>query len=202
MSLLACAAWLTACGIPQPSAIGSSASAAGHVLPSGSSLAATALPEPWAALERAIDLPRATTGECATAESRSISKAVGPAAGEGPAYAVGLSPDGNIDFRTVNPTLDGYRYQKVMWLSTDAYSGPVLVRGVRLDRSGVALFRGQDEIIRSALLLPEEGWATTDGLEAGWRMWPSAVGVGEAGCYLLQVDGTDFTEQIIFEAVT
>ena len=201
MSFAVCAAWLTACSGLAPPSTGPSSSALGEGSPTQSAVAATTLPEPWAALERPIDLPSAQTGECAAAQPRSISKAVGPGAGVGPAYAVGLSPEGKIDFRTVTPTSDGYRYQKVMWLSTGDYSGPVLVRGVRLDDSGVALFRGQDEI-GSALLLPESGWATTDGLEAGWRMWLSAIGVSHAGCYLLQVDGTDFTEQIIFQAVT
>jgi hypothetical protein len=68
------------------------------------------------------------------------------------------------------------------------YSGPVVVRGRELNGpSGIPF---QDA--------PKDGVVTiAPGPNGQWRSWGSQL-VGQAGCYGLQVEGTSFTEVIIF----
>jgi hypothetical protein len=68
------------------------------------------------------------------------------------------------------------------------YSGPVVVRGRELN--GPTGIPFQDA--------PKDGVVTiAPGPKGQWRSWGSQV-VGQAGCYGLQVEGTSFTEVIIF----
>jgi hypothetical protein len=42
--------------------------------------------------------------------------------------------------------------------------------------------------------------AGSPGEEPGWREWPSYIYVPAPGCFGYQVDGTSFSEVIVFEA--
>jgi len=37
-------------------------------------------------------------------------------------------------------------------------------------------------------------------VQADWQFWPGGTEVTSAGCYAYQVDGTGFTEVIVFRA--
>ncbi len=160
---------------------------------------ATPLPEPFAALARPLQPPD-VGGDCPTTKPKSVTAGMGPGAGEGPIFVAGVSADGEIDFRGIHPSADGHKFQKVVWVSDASYDGPVLVRGARLDADGGVFF--EDDIVTSILMLPAESLQMSHDLPAGWRIWTPAIGVDDAGCYLLQIDGTNFSEQIIFQAVT
>jgi hypothetical protein len=42
--------------------------------------------------------------------------------------------------------------------------------------------------------------STIGGLPAGWRFWPAFTYAPTAGCYAWQVDGSTFSQVIVFEA--
>lgn len=134
-----------------------------------------------------------------------MSQAYAPALGSGPVYPVGLGMDGVLFF--VYPPDPRSEFagsdwggEKVLWVSSPAYRGPALIRGHQLDGPNEVRFeRGIDP--PSELRLPEEGGATTAGEEPGWRNWPSYTRLRAPGCYAYQVDGLDFSQMIVFQAL-
>jgi hypothetical protein len=66
-------------------------------------------------------------------------------------------------------------------------SGKVLVRGKQLDGSGGLPLEGQTG----------NGNLTITGADGTWRSWGGQM-IGGPGCYALQVDGNNFSEQITF----
>jgi hypothetical protein len=123
-----------------------------------------------------------------------VSAAYGIALGDGPVYPVGFR-DGVLS----TYASDGMYVQKVLWVSTASYQGPVLIRGTRLDGPGVVQFATPGSVPTTEFKLLEPG-ATSPGEEAGWREWPSTTAVPQLGCYAYQVDGTSFSTVIVFEA--
>jgi hypothetical protein len=70
----------------------------------------------------------------------------------------------------------------------------VLIRGRQLD--------GPHTIVMSSMVDPQLGPGDTiNGFPAGWREWPGATYLRTPGCYAWQVDGTDFSTVIVFQAV-
>jgi hypothetical protein len=125
-----------------------------------------------------------------------VSAAFGPGLGGGPIYPVGLGTAGTLGV----VASDGSYLQKVLWVGAASYSGPVLIRGGRLDRSGWVKFAqgmGSAPVVEMRLQEPTAG---SPGEEPGWREWPSYTYVPAAGCFAYQVDGTSFSEVIVFEA--
>jgi hypothetical protein len=104
-------------------------------------------------------------------------------------------PDGvlSVVFRS------GLYLQKVLWVSTPKYQGPVLIRGARLDGPGAIQFAVGYAEPAAELRLLEPG-ARSPLEEPGWREWPSYTGIAQPGCYAYQVDGTSFSSIVIFEA--
>lgn len=102
---------------------------------------------------------------------------------------------------------------KVAWAADPSYSGPVRIRGGRIDDSGHLLFEAPDNHWRGAPVKKVEGadlYPELDFLEShsifpnvppGWRMWPSDTYVPSPGCYAWQVDGIGFTELITFHSL-
>jgi hypothetical protein len=90
------------------------------------------------------------------------------------------------------------RVQKVLWVASPDYQGPVLIRGGRLDAEGaVTLALGPGE--PGPELRLTESSARSPG-QGAWREWPSYTYVPTAGCYGFQVDGLGFTHVIVFRA--
>jgi hypothetical protein len=149
----------------------------------------------WATLARPLHMPRlAVDAPCPRSAQRTVSKAYAPALGDGPVYPVGFA-DGVL---TV-VSRDGLFLQKVLWVSAAAYQGPVLVRGARLDGSGVVQFAvGDSEPVEYFRLM--KAGASSPEEEPGWREWPSYTKVPLPGCYAYQVDGTSFSTVVVFEA--
>src|SRR6266496_4444181 len=91
--------------------------------------------------------------------------------------------------------------QKVLWFVLPSYTGPVLIRGGRLDRPGrIGFERGS---IPSLELHLDSSTVQPGGgdVPAGARYRPSYTRIVAPGCYAYQVDGTTFSRTIVFRAV-
>ncbi len=89
---------------------------------------------------------------------------------------------------------------KVLWVSRPSYNGPLLIRGRQLDGLHAVGF-GQDLVPFAEQQLPPGTGAGAPLSQNGWRNWPSTARLRSAGCYGWQIDGTDFSEVIVFHAV-
>ncbi|GAA0245911.1 hypothetical protein GCM10009539_34100 [Cryptosporangium japonicum] len=151
----------------------------------------------------ALALPRVAPGApCPLTKSRAWS---GPGQavrvlGEGPLYPIAdyFGEGGaTLELRPDDKQPDGTYGEKVRWLSV-GYTGPVLIRGGRIDGTGRAgarfLYWGEPRDGGWFAVLPDE-----EGLE--YVDLPGATTVSGPGCYALQVDGTNFSRTIVFNAV-
>ncbi len=168
----------------------------------------------WASLERRpLHLPVVKAGmPCPLAPARQVTPKYGIGLGDGPVYPVGLGYTSTLAYAVADAFGDGssaWGGQKVLWIVSPAYQGPVLVRGSRLDGSGVLRFNGG--LVQStyngnwttAPLLTELRLAGNgSGSDTGeFSTWVSYTRLQVPGCYVYQVDGHDFSEIIVFEAV-
>ena len=97
---------------------------------------------------------------------------------------------------------------ETLWISKPSYTGPVLVRGGRVDgRSRIRFGRGTHP--RPELRLPPDQWDTPDAarlhgapleLRKGWRAARTTTRIKTSGCYALQVDGEGFSYVLAFMA--
>jgi hypothetical protein len=102
---------------------------------------------------------------------------------------------------------------KVAYGTDPSYSGPIRIRGGRIDGAGQLLLETFDNQYRGAPvktidgdhLMPEldllESHSTFPNVPSGWRIWPTGTYVATPGCYAWQVDGLGFTELIIFHSL-
>src|SRR5207244_1077040 len=99
---------------------------------------------------------------------------------------------------------DGTYPVKSLWVVTGAgsaqYPAPVIVRGARIDRPGEVRFEGGVEPQASSVMYLAGGSGIySDGLPSTWQEWVTYVDYPGPGCYVLQVDGADFSEQMLLE---
>jgi hypothetical protein len=125
--------------------------------------------------------------------------------GDGPLYAVSLlslARSGVLPFEYPpgrNGLFRGSSWggQVLKWIGDAAYTGPALIRGRQLDGPHRLGF-GSGKIPYSEMqLAPGKG----DPAVGGWRGWGGYARFRAAGCYGVQVDGTSFSEVIVFKAV-
>jgi hypothetical protein len=151
----------------------------------------------------ALKLPRLEPGpSCPLSKLKQLGPHLGMGLGSGPVYM--LSSLVQSDPEHMN---------KVAWGADPSYSGPIRIRGGRIDGSGQVLFESFDNHWRGAQvktvdgthLAPEldllESHSTFPNVPAGWRIWPSSVYVASPGCYGWQVDGLGFTEVFMFHSL-
>lgn len=133
-------------------------------------------------LRRPLHLPKLAPGvSCPT------SVAGGPL-GANPATSLTVTP-------FVGSAWSGGR---ITWTASAAYGGPVLIRGRQLGGPhAVGFGEGHVPYDELQLLAPATGAPTPAG---GGRAWPSFTRVRTPGCYAYQVDGTSFSEVIVFQA--
>lgn len=109
----------------------------------------------------------------------------------------------------VQPIVTGHRVQvfrprggrgwyglKTLWFARPEYQGPVLIRGRQLDGPHEVVF-GEGP----SLIDPQLGYGSPLNSKDGWRTWPGATWLRTPGCYAWQIDGTDFSTVIVFEAL-
>jgi hypothetical protein len=151
----------------------------------------------WASLETNLQLPVVASGAaCPRSTGRVVSPAFGAGLGDGPVYPVGLATTGTLGV-VADP--NGF-IQKVLWVASAAYPGPVLIRGGRLGATGVVQFGSGGSLPVDEFRLTE-ATAGSPGEEPGWREWPSYTYVPALGCYAYQIDGVGFTKIVVFEAI-
>ena len=123
-----------------------------------------------------------------------------PGLGPGPVGPVGLGTDAVLRYR---PASHGNPWgkQKVLWASSPDYLGPILVRGGRVDEPGGLGFSVGNGPPLAELQLPPIPAGSPARGSNGWAGWPSYTRVQAPGCYAYQVDGTDFSYTIVFQAV-
>jgi hypothetical protein len=109
---------------------------------------------------------------------------------------VGYVPPGVI--RMGLPDAKGWRGQKTPWLVPMTYSGPLLVRGMRIDRPGPVRFaKGYGQHLIELRYVSGEN----NGTAAGRRFLASASFFRAVGCYAFQVDGASFSRVIVMHVV-
>ena len=90
---------------------------------------------------------------------------------------------------------------KTPWVTPPDYSGPILIRGGRLNESAAGKLRfsvyGQAS---DALELEAPTRERSD--PSHWSFWPTYIFVPGPGCYGVQLDTTNATEVVVFEALT
>ncbi len=182
-----------------------------HHSPSYAALpgAGAAMPGIPASLYRASHLPTVAAGSaCPVSATQTFPAGEGfseayEGVGDGP---FALAGDGRVGVSfTVAPGdayySSGWPGTKAIWRISGSYSGPVLVRGARLDGAGGVDFDrylgavGQDEAV-DGTPFPDLGYVASAGL--GAMTYPGAIRVQAPGCYGLQIDGTSFSEVLTF----
>lgn len=155
-------------------------------------------PGTWRRLRRPLHLPSLTSGAtCPRSRSGRAAPSASFTLGRGPAYPVLGTGDGVADLSARELRAGAY-WHKTLWAISPRYHGPVLVRGRRIDGTGVlgfALgFRPASE-----LRFPPERFAPRR-LQARWRYGPTATVIPSRGCYALQIDGSSFSRIVVFSA--
>jgi hypothetical protein len=158
-----------------------------------------------AGLARRLRFSSMDGGACPTTHGRRYDNGQfgGIVLGDGPVQPL-IAPGRRSDVRdmlkgtlTFDPLPMSHDYRvKTLWFARPSYQGPVLIRGTELSGSHEPRF-GEDGSLVDPLL---SAGPTTNG-EHGFREWPGATWVRAPGCYAWQVDGTIFSEVIVFEAV-
>lgn len=157
------------------------------------------------ALRRPLALPELAPGEvCPTSSLRQLSPSFGPGLGAGPVYPIGFTAEGVIPIQlppfSSNHQFAGSQWggEKVLWVSDPSYEGPVLIRGHQVDGPNAVRFDREPSTLIPELQFPPGYTANYSG---GWRNFPSHTRLRAPGCYAYQVDGTGFSDVIVFEAV-
>jgi hypothetical protein len=88
-----------------------------------------------------------------------------------------------------------------VWIFPTTFSGPVLVRGQRLDRAGVVRFNDITGPLLAQLQLMVPMQAIAPPFAPPYRQYGSwYIRFDAPGCYGLQIDWSQGTEWIIFRA--
>lgn len=151
----------------------------------------------WTPIRRPLHLTRLAAGApCQQSPVHTVSPDGVAAIGDGPVYAGSVQPDGLYHlYRGPDYTEGGWRNVEVQWLVSPDYTGPVLVRGLQLDEPDELGFDIGPTPISELHL---QGGTPATG---GWRTWTMQTRVHGPGCYAYQVDGTNFSETIVFRVI-
>jgi hypothetical protein len=90
----------------------------------------------------------------------------------------------------------------VIWSIDAGYTGPLLLRGARIDGEGGLRFDHYLNALGTqggGTAYPELAYPALEGVSVV-RTHPSALRMRVPGCYAVQVDGTTFSEIIVFRA--
>jgi hypothetical protein len=160
----------------------------------------------WRGLHRPLHIPRIDPGApCPLSALTTLDlgqEGMRSRPGRGPAYP-SLSRGSMLEFfyPPIPAQSDFYGTewggQKVLWWVSGSYHGPVLIRGRQLDGPNVVRFdRGSPVPQKEIRIKPGPGY----GRWKGARDRASYTRLRAAGCYAYQIDGTNFSRVIIFEA--
>ena len=171
-------------------------------------------------LQRPLHLPIMSPGDkCPVSIARSADTLASefgadPAAGPGPIYPIlfpGHRNAGNMSVLAVAPSTrqgvaaapgppqwvkPGWFVEKVLWIASPRYNGPILIRGGRIDKAGALLLQW-DPTTPAHLTLRLRVTPSA----SGWWSTATSTYVHAPGCYAYQVDGKSFSTVIVFRAV-
>jgi hypothetical protein len=136
-----------------------------------------------ASLRRPLDLPADDGGPCPI-----TLHATGP-----------VSPreiSAGVGFRRVSGSQ--WLAASVTWTAAANYTGPVLIRGEMLGGGALGFGTGATPYDELQLLDAGKGAPRVAG---GGRAWVTSTRIRSGGCYVYQVDGTGFSELVVFRAV-
>ena len=163
---------------------------------------AQAARDPWRPLHRPLRIAQlAPGGACPTTTARGTIPSLGsmPAWGTGPMSPVVPGARDRLVVQLAHEEGLGAEWavEKVLWMPTTAYRGPLLIRGRQLDGPNEVRFEdGVPGFTPAARLRPVRELRIYGG-----RGHPATTRVRASGCYAWQLDGTGFTRTIVFEAV-
>ena len=86
--------------------------------------------------------------------------------------------------------------QKVLWVASPKYRGPIFIRGHQLRGRWWLGFDGWNGRPYAEMRLDRP----TANAGAEWREFPSYTRVRAPGCYAYQIDGTTFSRIVVFRA--
>ncbi len=132
------------------------------------------------------------------------------AAGTSPVYVQGTGPRLTLPFTPAESFPDAtsnWGGIKAIWAIAPSYTGPILLRGARLDGVGAVRFNGGLGQLRgnNEGTEPIQNDLRLHGGSAGpgnWSLWTTFFRLQSAGCYGLQLDGENFTQILIFQATS
>ncbi len=154
---------------------------------------------------RPLRLPRPRPNEPCPADHGRLTSDFAPyggvALGRGPVYAnvaIGRARPVRNGVMLLRPSYRQGRWYaiKTMWIAAPSYRGPILIRGRQLNGPH-PLGLGDQAPPLAGLQLPPH---TSTNSTKSWRDYPGAAWLRSAGCYGWQVDGTNFSETIVFRA--
>jgi hypothetical protein len=87
---------------------------------------------------------------------------------------------------------------QVTWIAAGTYTGPVLIRGGQIGGGALGFGTGARPYDELQLLGAGRG---APRVAAHGRAWITYTRIPSAGCYAYQVDGTSFSEVVVFRAV-
>lgn len=157
----------------------------------------------WSTLHRPLALPIATAGSCPSSPIVKIKPVGGGfsghgswlARGQGPVFVVAEPVALVVRLRPSDRNVQGWYGLKTILAVKPSYRGPLLVRAAQFEGTGGIGFgpSGETAPTLTELQLDEP----TNGVD--WRSWPTVTLVRSPGCFAYQIDGTSFTEVIVFE---
>jgi hypothetical protein len=173
----------------------------------GATCAAASSDDVWTQLRRPLHLPKIAPGApCPVSRLSRVDLGRGGGVrmlpGNGPAYPVFVPKPGVLEFYWPPLATQGDWYgtgwggNKVLWWVVSTYTGPVLIRGHRLDGSQFVRFERGSPPPLELRIHAGKGTAYTKGA----RDRPSSTRVRAPGCYAYQIDGLTFSRVIYFEA--
>lgn len=157
----------------------------------------------WSTLRRPLSLPSATAGTCPSSPLVRIKPVGGgfsgggswPARGRGPVFVVAEPDTGVMSLRPRDLNALGWYGLKTILTANLSYRGPLLVRAEQLVGTGGIGFSSSGEDAPTSMELH----LNTPGDPVDWISWPTVTLLRSSGCFAYQIDGTTFTEVIVFE---
>ncbi len=189
-------------GVQMPPATATSAPVATTAT---STSAITATSVNWSALEsKPLHLPIISAGaNCPVTPARQhIAPDHQYAVGNGPVYLVNEALNNPVIFLDAGSSDPGspWKISKIFWEVSASYSGPALIRGGQIDGQNALNFngglgqsagnnQGTEPILRELRLLGDP--------HGQWKTYLTFVRIQQAGCYAFQIDGQNFSENIV-----
>lgn len=146
---------------------------------------------------RPLQFPTVTPGgACPASSLHTINAGVGSGLGNGPVYLSFGERDVFMFAPASNFSSDEWGGDKVIWATRPEYQGYVLARGQQLDGADRVGFGRGDVPSDEYFFRPESDPNFND----GWVYDTNYLRFRAPGCYAIQIDGTNFSSVVVFQA--